>query len=281
MQIIPFLHDLPSTLVYAVFMLGAGTMAGLTCLVVTPRLNLPVAKDHLDLAMRTSGTVTAALTLTLAFCAVQARSQVADAQRLVSAEVSAIGSLARTAERLGPQGHAMRAEAMRYLEAVAGTEFPRMARHGADPETQRRAEALERAVFEAAGQVAPLFATDLLQEEDQVEEARQARLDAAAAGLPTPFWTLILVLVALLIGTGLLYPPRRLNAAMLAVQAAGIGALIAFVFVMDKPFRGHQAISAEPYRHLQRSIAHRAEQPARFSAPPGQGMEAPGPQRRI
>jgi hypothetical protein len=33
--------------------------------------------------------------------------------------------------------------------------------------------------------------------------------------------------------------------------------------------------------HETPGIAHRAEQPARFSAPPGQGMEAPGPQRRI
>jgi len=229
--------------------------------------------------MRTSGTVTAALTLTLAFCAVQARTQVAEAERMVASEVSSIASLARTAERLGPQGQQLRAEAARYLDSIATAEFPRMARHGRDPETQRRAEALERAAFEAAGQVASLLATDLLEEEDQVEERREARLSAATAGLPPPFWTLILVLVGLLIGTGLLYPPRKLNAAMLAVQAAGIGALIAFVFVMDKPFSGHQAISVEPYIHLQHSIARRAEQPARFGLPPG--AEVPARQRGI
>lgn len=279
MQTILFLHDLPSALVYAVFMLGAGILGGLTCLLVTPRLNLPQAKDHLDMAMRTSGTVTAALTLTLAFCAVQARTQVAEAERMVASEVSSIASLARTAERLGPQGQQLRAEAARYLDSIATAEFPRMARHGRDPETQRRAEALERAAFEAAGQVASLLATDLLEEEDQVEERREARLSAATAGLPPPFWTLILVLVGLLIGTGLLYPPRKLNAAMLAVQAAGIGALIAFVFVMDKPFSGHQAISVEPYIHLQHSIARRAEQPARFGLPPG--AEVPARQRGI
>ncbi|MGC5198708.1 hypothetical protein, partial [Aphanothece microscopica] len=177
MQIILFLHDLPPAVVYAVFMLGAGGMAGFTCLVVAPLLKLPSPKDNLDLAMRTSGTVTAALTLTLAFCAVQARAQVADAQRLVAAEVSAIGSLTRMAERLGPQGHDLRAEAARYLESVAAAEFPRMARDGRHPGTERAAEALERAVFDAAGQLPALLATDLLQEEDQVEEARSARLD--------------------------------------------------------------------------------------------------------
>jgi hypothetical protein len=161
MQTILYLHDLPTALVYAAFMLGAGTLAGLTCLVITPRLNLPQDKDHLDMAMRTSGTVTAALTLTLAFCAVQARAQVAEAERMVASEVSAIASLARTAERLGPQGRELRAEAARYLESVARVEFPRMARHGRDPETQRRAEALELATFQAASQVASLLATDL------------------------------------------------------------------------------------------------------------------------
>jgi hypothetical protein len=257
--VLPFLYDLPSSLVYAVFMGCGAAAAALACLLFAPLVRAPQTKEMLDVAMRTTGAVTAALTLTLAFCAVQARSQMADAQRQVHAEAAAIAELVRLAERMGVAGQEMLPALGHYLHSIATEEFPAMAVSGRHPATQQAAEALEHAVYTAAATLSGHAATDLLDETDEAEAAREARLHAATGGLPTQFWTLILLLSLLTVATGPLHPARGHVIAMLAVQAAGLGALVAFVFLMDQPFRGSIGISPEPYHAVERSIAHRAE----------------------
>ncbi|MGK7866584.1 hypothetical protein [Falsiroseomonas sp. E2-1-a20] len=252
------LYDLPDLLVYAVFMLGAAGLAAAVCLGAWRLSSVTATKDQLDLAMRTSAAMVSALTLTLAFCAIQARSQTSEAGRVVAMEVAAISGLARLADRLGEPGLRLRADITAYLHAVVHAEFPALAERGRDTATQHAAEALEHAAYAAATQAGDALGRDLIQQADGVDEARENRLMAAEAGLPEAFWLLILLLMALLVSTGPLYPPRRHVVAMLAMQAAGVGALIAFIFLMDQPFRGHLSVSPEPYNALQRSLAHRA-----------------------
>jgi len=258
MHALLFLHDLPSTLVYAAFMAAAGGSAALACLLLARVVRAPQTKETLDVAMRTGGAITAALTLTLAFCAVQARGQMAEAQRLVQAEANAIAGLTRAADRLGPPGHALLPAIAAYLADVSGTEFRAMARHGRDGSTQRHAEALENAAYAAAAVLPDSLAADLIDQADLVDATREARLQAAAAALPMQFWVLILLLGGLLVATGPLYPARAHVVAMLGIQAAALGALVAFVFLMDQPFRGEVTVSAEPYHAVERSLAHRA-----------------------
>ncbi len=258
MDLASTLHDLPSAAVYAVFMAAAALAAALACAALAPLARVPQTKEHIDIAMRTTGAVMAALTLILAFCAVQARSQASDAQRLVSTEVAAIATMARIADRLGAPGHALRQDLSAYAASIAAQEFPAMAREGRHPVTQAALEALETAFYRAAATAPEVLATDMLQEYDDMDGARDRRLEGARMGLPTEFWMLILVLFGLLALTGALYPPRLHTIGMLAVQAAGVGALIAFVFLMDQPFRGSIGVSAAPYEALSKSLTHRA-----------------------
>jgi hypothetical protein len=92
-----------------------------------------------------------------------------------------------------------------------------------------------------------------------VEAAREARLQAAAIHLPNEFWLLILLLFSLVVATGPLYPPRAHVIAMLAIQGAGLSALIAFLFLIERPFHGVMALSPEPYRVLQHGLELRAD----------------------
>ena len=266
MPALPSLHDLPSTLVYAVFMVVSGGAASLACLLLAPVVRAPQTKEMLDVAMRTTGAITAALTLTLAFCAVQARSQMADAQRVVQAEANAIAGLARMADRIGPPGHALLPAITAYATEIHVVEFPAMARHGRRDSTQHRAEALENAIYSAAATLPESLAADLIDQADLVEAAREARLQAASAALPSQFWVLIVLLGGLLLATGPLYPARPHVVAMLAIQSAALSALVAFVFLMDQPFRGELTVSAEPYRVLEHALAHRGAslRPARM-----------------
>ncbi|PZW49204.1 uncharacterized protein DUF4239 [Humitalea rosea] len=255
--VLNLLYALPSGVVYALFTIGTAGLAALACRFLSPLVRSRGLPGQLDVALRTTGSVMAALTLTLAFCAVQARTQADDASRLVHAEVSAVAGLARLAERLGEPGLAIRAELAAYLHSIITVEFPAMAERGADPATRRLADVLEEAVYAAATTAPPSLATDLLQQVDGLDSAREDRLHAARLGLPRQFWILIGLLVLLLVATGPLYEPQRHVMVMLAIQAAGIGALIGFVFLMDQPFRGQIAISSAPYESLTHILIHR------------------------
>jgi hypothetical protein len=212
----------------------------------------------LDVAMRSTGAVTAALTLTLAFCAVQARSHMTEAGRLVHAEAAAISSLARLAARVGAEGHAIPPVLRAYLRSIAEEEFHTMTAAGRHGATQDLAEALESAAYAAAALLPGSLSEDMLQEIDVVEAAREARLQAAAVRLPPEFWLLIILLSALIVATGALYPPRAHVVALLSIQAAGLGALVAFVFVLEQPFHGTLTVSPEPYLALHHGLTHRA-----------------------
>lgn len=45
---------------------------------------------------------------------------------------------------------------------------------------------------------------------------------------------------------------------MLAIQAAGLSVLIAFLFLIERPFQGVMALSPEAYRVLQHGLELRA-----------------------
>ncbi|MGX9965223.1 bestrophin-like domain [Roseomonas sp. F4] len=252
-------YELPDIAVYAIFMLVSAGLAAGACATISPRLSLPDRKDHLDMALRSTAAVVSALTLTLAFCAIQARTQQSEAQRLISAEVSAISGMARLADRLGASGTALQTGIRAYLTSITEQEFPGMADRGRHPATQEVAEALEHAIYATAAAMSDVMAQDLLQEADDLDTAREQRLNHATDGLPKPFWILIKLLMLLLIASGAMYPARRHVLGLLAIQAAGVGALVAFVFLMDQPFRGNLAVSPAPYHTLMRSIIHRSE----------------------
>ncbi len=276
------LYDLPELVVYATFMLGAAAMAALSCRAVAPFLNLPDTKNHVDMALRTTAAVVSALTLTLAFCAIQARTQQTDAQRVVAVEVAAIGGMGRQANRLGPQGVALHAGLTAYLRSIIEVEFPAMATAGRNAETQRLAEALEHATYVAAATgLSETMAQDLLQELDEMDTAREERLRHAHDALPDAFWTLIRLLMLLLLATGALYPPKPHVLLMLAIQAAGVAALVAFVFLMDRPFRGKLSVSPAGYHSMLHTLTHRADVAAAIrrgllaAEPPRPAADAP------
>jgi hypothetical protein len=252
------LYTLPSLAIYGLFMLATALAAALCCVLLAPLAKPPQTKEHLDVAMRTTGSVMAALTLILAFCAVQARSQATDARGMVSTEVTAIASIARIADRMGVAGRELKEQVTHYVRSIETQEFPAMAEAGAHPHTQRLAELVEFTAYQAAAGAPEVTAADLLQEVGDIEQARHRRLHAARLGLPSEFWILISLLFMLLAVTGALYPAKKHTVAMLAVQAAGCGALIAFVFIVDQPFRGAVSLSAEPYTTLLQRMEHHA-----------------------
>lgn len=253
------LQAMPGLGVYAVFMASTALAAALGCVLLAPIIRPPQTKEHVDVAMRTSGAVMAALTLILAFCAVQARSQSDDSRRAISTEVAAISNLAQISHRIGVAGSELRSGIIAYVHAVIDREFPTMVAQGADAETSRLVHVIDEVAYLAAGALPEALATDILRQTEDVEAARERRLHAARSGLPFELSILIALLFALLVLTGALYPPRGHTVGMLSVQAASSGALVAFVFIVEQPFRVGSGLTSEPYQTLLHHIVHQTE----------------------
>jgi len=269
------LYDLPGEEIFMVFAFGSGLLACLTAVLLVRLVRPPETKEHVDLAMRTQAAVVAAITLTLAFCAVQARTQFGVAERVVRTEAAEFAQAVRLIGHLPADQDLIRESLRDHLSNIVRIEFPDLSEGGRNRITQGSAERLSAALEELAHRSGPTLASELLARRDGIEDARDERLHAAVSGLPVEFWQLITLLFGILFATGSLYPPRRHTLGMVAVQAACLGSLAGFVFQMDQPFRGDFSVSVEPLARVLEHIEGKRSGPVLVSE--GGRILLPGP----
>ncbi|MGG5812066.1 hypothetical protein [Falsiroseomonas sp. CW058] len=217
----------------------------------------PDTKEQLDVALRATGIVSGVLTLVLAFSAAEARVQLQEARATVNREAQALESLLRAGSFALAEPAPLREVAIRYARTAATEEFPAMRRGEASAATAEAMAALETVTRQAAARLGPGQAADLLRQVDDVSDLRDTRLRQSEGGVPAEFWMLVLLLTAALFACGALFPPRRHNLALVGVQAAVMGALLAFVFIMDQPYRGSVSAGAAPLLHAAEVMARR------------------------
>lgn len=85
---------------------------------------------------------------------------------------------------------------------------------------------------------------EMLKALDAVSETRDRRLNSLTLGLPGIYWQVVLfsVLMVVLVSSTIEQTPFRI--AILASQAAVLGAFVGFVFLMDSPFKGTTGVDA-------------------------------------
>jgi hypothetical protein len=84
---------------------------------------------------------------------------------------------------------------------------------------------------------------------DKLDDLRQTRLESATRTVPSIFWWLIGVF---LLGAMVLngrHPIDRASISLITLHMAAIGLVIAFIVVMDEPFRGESSIHPTPILH--------------------------------
>ena len=200
-----------------------------------------------DFVLRVQTTLFTMTSLVLAFTLVQADRNYRDADALVQVEASQINNLDRLLTRYGaPEVAAIRPDLLAYAKSVVKDEWPAMLIDRGSEKTRglyvpfaQRITAIEP----ATPRQIQIYA-EMLKALDVVSETRDRRLNSLSLGLPQIYWEVVLfsVLMVVLVSSTIEQTPFRI--AVLASQAAVLGAFVGFVFLMDAPFKGTTSVDA-------------------------------------
>lgn len=243
------LYIYPNWFIGAVFVTAA--LAAAMALMFGLRAVLPIRddKDTFDITIRVMPTVLSLTAFVLAFSVVQANTELARAAKIAADEATGIAQLDRLLLRIDAAAtEPSRAALAAYAKSIVEDEWPYM-RAGHDgfghPITRARMQAFNDALHEVEVAQSRLSArvNEAVHAADQIEDLRDARLREAREAIPDLFWTVILFLALLMMALGAFLRPTLTNVIMVASQAAAVGMLTAFLFMLDHPFRGETSIT--------------------------------------
>ncbi|MBI3453675.1 MAG: DUF4239 domain-containing protein [Rhodospirillales bacterium] len=243
-----FFYFYPNWLITIVFV-GVAVAAAIA-LMLGLRTVLPVRddKETFDITIRVMPAVLSLTAFVLAFAVVQAKSELARAEKIVVDEAATVGQLDRLLVRLDPATTEPTRRALAaYVRSVIDDEWPYM-EQGHDGFGHTRTRGLVAGLSDSLHALDPgdgrrsVLFNDALRAADQIEDLRDARLREAREAIPALFWWIIVVLSALMMSLGAFLRPTFSSVVMVASQAAAVGLLSAFVFVLDHPFQGETRI---------------------------------------
>jgi len=104
--------------------------------------------------------------------------------------------------------------------------------------------------FEPATEGQKLLHGETLRAYNQLIQARRLRLDAVGTGLPSVMWAVILIGAFISLSASFFFKVEdaRLHLIEVLLLAIFIGLVIFMIFSLDRPFRGHLGIPADPYQ---------------------------------
>lgn len=208
-----------------------------------------VGKETSEAMQRAQTAVTGFTAIVTAFSLVQAQINLANIQKLVGTEANQMNQLDRLLTRYGdPRVGKIRDTLKAYAESVVRDEWPELGNGRGSPITSGLFTTLSKSILAidpGPGRQSVIY-TDMLKKADELAESRGDRLQAAQIVLPSIFWEVILVLLALLAGFALLGEARGGTALALAGQGFGLALLVGLAFIVDLPFYGETAVSPQP-----------------------------------
>jgi hypothetical protein len=249
MKLLEFLHDLPdlAVLPLIVALVVAGAMAAPFIGRRILRLRPNAARD--EAAFDAYKAIMAMVGVVLAFSLVQVNANLRSAETIVGREASAFALVDRTLLRFGGPGAAqVRPLLAAYGQSRIHDEWPDLARAGRNAETEARYTALSRAgrAIEPGDPRQQAMYAELLKGLDDLAESRDLVLQDAETELPLFFWIVTDGFLALAFALALLADNTLGRAVGLGAAAAGVALLLAFVIIVDQPYRGETSVSPSP-----------------------------------
>lgn len=215
-----------------------------------------------DFVIRTQATLFTMTSLVLTFTLVQADINYRQADALVTNEASRIEQMDRLMARFGDRGVLEARPLLKaYAESLVRDEWPLMLNEERHDRTAQGFAALSRLVLaiHPADERQNLVLAEMLKTMDTIADLRAQRLNMVTIRLPNLYWWVVLLAVAMLLFVSGAITPTPFRRTILCAQAAVLGGFLGFVFIMDQPFRGETAISAEPIAKAIQRMAQRRE----------------------
>lgn len=201
-----------------------------------------------DFVLRMQATLFTMTSLVLTFTLVQADINFRQADALVSSEAARIDQLDRLLARYGDQAaRGVRPLLRAYAQSIVDREWPAMLHERGANETGQAFAPVSRRILalNPTSNRETLIMGEMLKALDAIADLRASRLNITTIGLPLLYWYVVLFAVAMLIFVSCTIQQTPFRTAVLAAQAAVVGAFLGFVFVMDQPFKGETAIGPD------------------------------------
>jgi hypothetical protein len=205
------------------------------------------AQAHTKLSELVHGSLLAFAVFVLAIVLSDVRENFGKADDATSREASVLMRLDRDLRAQGASAEELRTRLRNYVETVINDEWPMLGSD--DPELSPRAEAAIGQVWDALrsleAQSTTAATASLRSSLDRLEEIRQTRLEHSSKSVPNVFWWMISVFLAAAMAMNGRYRLDSFGVSLIGLHMAGIGMVLALILVMDEPFRGQSAITAE------------------------------------
>ena len=255
---IHWLYDVPKWLL-AVLVVGAAVGLSVGGLRVTRSLQGLVSNDVAGAVLATVGLVHGIL---LALVAVAAWGNYTAAAESAEREADALANMVRHLDGYPePERERLTVQLRAYLDLVITDEWPALQRDRTSERTARARDALARewATFDPETGREQVLHGATTRELEAVLDARQARLAAGRAGLPTPLWTVVLLGSALTVACCYLFrlDDGRARLVVTSVVAASLGLVIYLILVLDHPVWGARGLGPDPFVEVSRLMGGR------------------------
>jgi hypothetical protein len=237
-----------------ILMVGAATTAALAVILalLSRAVFFATGGDtlaaHTKLAEIVHSSLLAFAVFVLALVLSDARANMSKADDAVLREAATLERLDWELGLIGSQeAGAVRKHVRDYAKAVVEFDWPSLGQ-SRPALSQQAGEALTR-LFVGVRSIASLrpdMAGTLGSLLDRLHEFRHDRLAGATRAVPAIFWWLI---AAFLLGAMMLngrHPLDFASVSLITLHMAAIGLVIAFILVMDEPFRGEASIAPHP-----------------------------------
>lgn len=242
------LYNLPeSAMLFITIAMIVSLMAGLPF--VVRRIPWMTPSDlNTDFVVRTQATLFTMTSLVLTFTLVQADINYRQADSLVTNEASRIDQLDRLLTRYGDADVAKARPMLRaYATSLVKDEWPVMLNDQRHENTAEAFAALSRRILaiNPATERQNLVLAEMFKTLDTMADIRAQRLNIVTIRLPALYWWVVMLAVAMLLFVSSSIEQTPFRRTILCAQAAVVGGFLGFVFIMDQPFRGETAISAD------------------------------------
>jgi hypothetical protein len=188
----------------------------------------------------------------IAFVIVQGWNNLGDAQAQVGKEATALSEMFEDSHALAPAAARRIQDATRaYARSVLDDDWTSMADdRRPSPVTTRAFHRLGETLqaVELEGSEQPVFYQEAVARLNDVDGARESRLDAARGTLPTPLYLLLIAggTAVVVLAAVLDSRHRRTHLLIVSIVAAIIGCNLALVVSFDHPFSGGVHVTKQP-----------------------------------
>jgi len=256
-------------MIYDLPLWAMGTFIIAVCLVfivasvlIVHRFGWTLDPEDLGTATVLHAFVSVLYAVALALIVVNVQSEFSAVEEAALTEASKMSDLHRNLDAMPePDRGRLQAEVRQYLDLVIDREFPANNRGEQSEETILAMDELSRHIIQLHPTTpdAQVVLGALLEDIDDVLDARRRRIFLGQASMGPVMWLIISVGAAITIGFAALFPMRRIGRqiAIMSLAATMFGLMIFLVVAMDRPLRGELSVQPDAFRFVKANLERR------------------------